>query len=70
LIIQIIGSTTQLITPFLLRTLKTQTSFENNYNSKRKNIVSSLLELTNLTPLHQGGLPLQLLADLHHLLSQ
>src|SRR6266404_5708192 len=70
LITWIIGSTTQLTTPFLLRTLKTQTSFKNNYNSERKSITSSLLKSMNLTPLHQGGLPLQLLVDLHPLLSQ
>jgi len=46
------------------------TLFKNNYNFEKKSIISSLLKLMNLKPLHQGGLPLQLLVDLHHLLSQ
>jgi len=79
LIIQITESTTQPTTIFLLRTLKTQTLFENNCNFGKKSTTSSLLESTNLTPLHQGGLPLQLLisglplqllTDPHHLLLQ
>jgi len=80
LIIQITGSTTQPIIIFPLRTLKTRTLFENNYDSGKKSIDSSLLESTNLTPPHQGGLlpqlllvgglPLQFLPDLHHFRSQ
>jgi len=76
LIIQTIKSTIQPITTFLLRTPKTWTLFGNNYDSRKKNIASFLLESTNSTPPHQGGLllqllvgglPLQFLLNLHHL---